>query len=244
MKKIITVAVLAMAASLTLASSIPEFPFVFATGRAELEMVPDTAKMTFRIKAFHKDSSNAVATVQSRSSEVISFLETQGFGKGSLVSYELSKSVVRETQDYKQLTILGYDVSRRFELTFDDLSKYEVVAKTLFKMDDVSEIETSFDRKDRTEIEAKLLASACADAKRNAEGMASGFGKALGEVHCISKQGFFAVVAAFGVGGESFEQEVIIGHMTGGSEKGDIFFIPSTIKFVNQVSVLFRLEKK
>ena len=48
-------------------------------------------------------------------------------------------------------------------------SKYDVVANTLFKMDNVSEISTSFGRKDQKEIEATLLGTACADAKRNAE---------------------------------------------------------------------------
>ena len=240
MKKIVTMAALVMSVSWTLAANIPDFPFVFVTGQAETQLPPDSVKIIFRIKAFHKDSSNAVARVQSRSAEVISFLGTKGFNKGSLVSHELSKDVVRSKKDYQELEVQGYEVTRNFELTFDDIAKYKVVAETLFKMNDVSEINSSFDRKDRAEIEAKLLAAACADAKRNAEGMAAGFGKALGDVHCISKHGFWAIGTAFGLGAEGVE---IIGKL-GGSAKDDFSFIPTTIKFENQVAVLFRLEKK
>jgi uncharacterized protein YggE len=243
MKKIAVAVVLIAGAVLAQGSSIPDFPFVFAMGRAEKEVPPDTAKMTFHIKAFHEVSSNAVAKVTQRSIEVINFLGKQGFGKGSLVTYELSKNEVRERKEYQELKILGYEATRRFELTFDDLSKYDLVARTLFKTDDVSDISTTFGRKDQKEIEAALLGDACADAKRNAAAMAAGFGKAVGAVHCISKQGFGNIGVVFGLGADAFDSGGIMACMAGPDEDA-FLFMPATIKYQNQVSVLFKLEKK
>ncbi len=247
MKKVAISSVLLviMIALPSFAASIPDFPFVHAKGKAEKELPPDTAKMTFCIKAFDAKSSNAVDTIQARTAEVVRFVTAQGFNKGSLISYELNKKIVREQKDFiVELKILGYEVERNFELTFDDLSKYEVVAKTLFTMDNVSEIQTSFDRKDRAEIEASLISVACADAKRTATAMASGLGVALGTVHCVSSSYFVGLGATFGLGEEDYEDNRLISHMTGGGDNPDFFYVPSTIKFKNCVNVLFKLEKK
>lgn len=243
MKKILVAAMLVVGSVLAHGSSIPEFPFVFSTGRAEKDVVPDTAKMTFEIKAFHEESSNAVAKVTSLTVEVINFLGKQGFGKGSLVTYELSKNEVRERKEEKELKILGYEATRRFELTFDDLSKYGLVAGTLFKMDGVSDIRTSFGRKDEQQIVATLLAQACSDAKRNAVAMATGFGKTIGPVHCISKQSFGNIGVVFGLGADAFEGGGTLYCMADRAEDA-FLFVPATIKFQNEVAVLFKLEEK
>ena len=124
MKKVISVAMLIVISSLASGSSIPDFPFVFATGQAEKEMPPDAADVTFYIKTFDEVSSNAVSKVTERSIEVINFLGKQGFGKGSLVTFEISKREVRERKDFEELRILGYDVTRRFELIISSTSPF------------------------------------------------------------------------------------------------------------------------
>lgn len=240
MKNILAILVILSIASTTLAATIPDFPFVFAQGEATINLPPDTAKMTFEIKSFKENSNDAVAEVQNRSVEVVNFLGKQGFGKETLVSYELNKRAIRESKDYQELKILGYQVTRRFELTIDDISKYETIAKVLFKTDGVIDIETRFGRKDQKKIEGELLASACANARRYAEDMAAGFKRQLGEVHCISKSSFDNIGAAFGLGEGSYG---------GGAEacmaipdKDDFLFIPLTITFYNSVAVIFKLK--
>ena len=61
MKNFVTALFLLTATTTTQASSLPDFPFVFAQGEATVEVEPDTATMTFQIKSFHESSSNAVA---------------------------------------------------------------------------------------------------------------------------------------------------------------------------------------
>jgi uncharacterized protein YggE len=241
MKKIAGALTVFTLATATFAATIPDFPFVFAQGEATVEVAPDTATMTFRIESFHENSSNAVAEVRSRSVEVINVLGKLGFGKGTLVSYELDKSVVRERKDYKELKILGYEATRRFELTIDDLLKYEKVAKALFKTDGVTDIETTFGRKDQRKIEKKLMASACADARNYAEGMTKGFDRELGDVHCISKWGFGNMGTVFGLGADSYDSSGAMACMVG-SDEDDFLFIPSTISFQNSVAVIFKLK--
>ncbi|HVM60784.1 MAG TPA: SIMPL domain-containing protein [Verrucomicrobiae bacterium] len=241
MKKVLVLTVLVMGSSLAYCSPIPEFPFVFTTGRAEKEVPPNTATMTFSVKAFDEVSSNAVARVTSRSAEVMNFLGNQGFGKSNLVAYELSKQEVRETKEYQVLKILGYDVSRQFELTFDDLSKYDLVAETLFKMDNVSDIRTDFGRKDRKEIEASLVEEACADAKGNAVAMGRSFGRGVGTVHCISQEEIPSIGSRFGF--ETYYGGGI-GSYRAVQAPDKFLFIPANVKFQKQVWVVFKLKEE
>lgn len=243
MKNFVTALFLLTATTTTQASSLPDFPFVFAQGEATVEVEPDTATMTFQIKSFHESSSNAVAEVQRRSVDLVNFLGQQGFGKGTLVSYELDKSVVREQKDWNELNILGYEATRRFKLTIDDLSKYETVAGKLFKTDGVLNINTAFGRKDQERIEGDLLASACADARRNAESMAKGFGRELGDVHCITKFHFGNLGVTFGLGGDSYDRSSGAMYSVGAPDRDEFLFVPSTVPFQNSVSVIYKLKE-
>jgi uncharacterized protein YggE len=242
MKRISFTLALMLTAATCVASPLPDFPFVYAHGQAHTELAPDTAIMTFRVKGFHKDSSNAVGQVRQRSAEVIAFLGKLGFTKEDIVSYELDKSAVRERKDYEELNILGYETTRRFKLTISDLKKYEVVAKGLFKMDNVTNLDTTFDRKDRKNIEADLLAEACKDATRQAESLATGFGNRLGDVFSISTRGFGFLGMEFGLGSDYSSMDAMRSINLRDDE--DALFVPSTILFENQVAAIFKLRKE
>lgn len=240
----ITIATLAVliATCVTGAATVPDFPFVFARGEADVALPPDTATISFRAQAFHSNASNAVAEVRSRSVQVINFLGQQGFGKGALISYELDKRTIRDRKDNGEEKIIGYEVARLFTLSLDDLSKYETIAKTLFHTDGLIDIQTRFLRKDLKKIEADLLAEACANAKRSAEAMAKGFEGELGPVHCISKADFGGISGVFGLGVDEPMRDGFC--MMADPGKDDLLFLPSTIKFANSVFVIFKLKDK
>ena len=243
MKHIILIAVLGVSCAFTYGNDLPDFPFVFAEGLAKTNVAPDTALMTFDLKVFNEVSSNAVANIQEESIKIIELLASQGFHKDSIVSFELDKRAVRETDGWKDRKITGYKITRSFELTIDDLSKYEVVANALFKMENIVDIDTEFGRKDQKNIEALILTTACANAKQNAQAMSAGFGGEVGSVFSISQQGFINISAAFGLGVRDI-MSMKQGFDWTQNAGGEFLFIPSTITFENRVSVLFKLKQK
>ena len=230
----ITICIMMMASLFSYAST-PDFPFIYAEGRASTNIEPDKAIIEFQVFEFDAHASNAVAVVHERSAHVIKFLLDNGLEKGDIISYELSKDEVRKKDEWRALEIVGYNVSRSFKVTINDISKYVRIGGALFKMDNVVDIESSFHRHDHSDIEDELLAIACADAKRNAKSMAAGFGKELGDVFSISKDGFADTYARFGLGGSGGVTMYGMSETTGGFTP---LLMPSTISFHSNIYVI------
>jgi uncharacterized protein YggE len=240
MRKLVTILSVVIIATSAQASSLPEFPFVFAQGHAEAEHAPDKAVVSFRVKAFDATPSNAVAVIRARSQELLEFFAEHKIKKENIEAYEIDKDIIRDRETREEPKILGYAVTRRFSITLRDLQSYEPFAKKLMVMENVESITTEFDRTDRKKIEADLILSASKDAREQGENLASGFGKDLGDVYAISQQGFGIVAAVFGIPGEYYGDG--ISYCMSGPDEDAFLFVPSTITFDGNVMVLFKLK--
>ena len=226
-------------ASKASASELPDFPFVYAAGQAETEVVPDTAKVSFRVAAFDKEPERALAVVEERSRDLVSLFAKYGIDKRDVVAYELGKRTIRETKNYTQLDILGYETDRRFSVTFRKLEEYDRLIAALFDLKNVSDIHTVFDSSRRTTVETELVAKASAKARQHADALAKGFGHAILSVFAIttSDMGFAYLSRHYGLGEAAFS-----------SMKGEAplststIFVPSTIKLQKTVTAIFKLK--
>jgi uncharacterized protein len=229
------------ASALLLASSgaagqLPEFPFIYAQGEAKSEVSPDVATLTFTLEAFDAEASVATQVVADRSAQVVEICKQQGIPEADVVAFELGKHAVREqSDDFEDLKILGYEVSRTFRITIRQLDKYPTLASAVVGLPNVTEPETAFDVIAREKVEAELIGKACAKARDQAELMATGVGAVLGPVQAVSSTGFGNLEGRFGFayGG------------TGASSAGAVpsLFVPSTITVTKSVHVIFRLAK-
>ena len=232
-----TILLLSVIGATAHASPLPDFPFVFAQGKAETEVSPDIATVSFHVEQFDENATNALEVVRNRSAELIAFFAAQKIAKEDIVAYEIDKRAVRETKDYNQLTILGYEVSRRFSVKLRDLSHYEQFAKKLLSLKNVVNINTEFDRTDRKKIEADLIAEASRNARKQAELMAKGFGVQLDSVFAISQRGFQSLGTEFGVVGYEYALA-----REKSMSRSEFLFVPSTITLQNTVTAIFKLK--
>jgi len=222
----------------THASELPDFPFVFAQGQAEIKRPPDIATISFQIEQFDEQAVNALTIVRNRSAELIAFFEAQKINEKDIVAYEIDKRAVRERKDHKKYKIIGYEITRNFSVKLEDLNRYEQFIKKLLSLDNVTNIKTEFDRRDRKQIEADLLVKAGQDARAQAELMAKGFQTEIGSVFAISQRGFQDLWTEFGLKGGYAYARLNESDM----RKSDFLFIPSTINFQNTVTVIFKLK--
>jgi uncharacterized protein YggE len=242
MKQMIALLGLIAVTLFTQASPLPEYPFVFARGEAKTKLPPDIARVSYRIKAFDKISTNVLALMESCSLKTISILSTNGVKKEDVVGFEVEKDILRnyDKQSEKELEIIGYDMSRRIEFTLRDLSKYEAIVSALLKMPNVSNIRTEFDRTDRDIVEEDLLADAVSDARRKAEVMAKGSHQRIKGLKAISQQGFNNLGEAFGFGSSKYENLM---YSTSGAQEKDLLFIPSTVEFQSSVVIVYEVAE-
>ena len=216
------------------ASELPDFPFVFAEGKANIKIKPDIAKITFYVEQFDAKAENALNVVQERSEEILSFFDKQNITKEAIYAFEINKRAVRKTENYTELSILSYEVSRYFTVKLKNLKNYEPLVHKLLTLKNVVKIRTTFDRVDRKQIEADLVAKACRNARSQAEIMAKGFNAKLGKVFAVSQEGFENLKSRFVIGG--------IRRIITKYSSSEFMFVPSTITIRNTVYVIFKLK--
>ncbi len=226
------------------ASPLPDFPFTAVLGAATEEVTPDKATIKFTVLCHDPSSEVAVSTVNKVLTKVVDGIVGLGIKKEDLVADDLSKEAVREKgDDYKRLKVLGYDVSRDVKVTVAEIDRYTAVVRLIMATDNVTRVSTEFDTSKRDEVEATLMASACADAKKKAELLCKGVGTDLGEVFAVSNQDFIGLPGQFGFGysgvGDVFYGASPLPPL--GDENEIPVFVPAKIDVRASVNVLFRL---
>lgn len=232
--------IMLIAATQLVASPIPDFPFTAVTGSATDKVAPDEATIKFTVLCHDPSSEVAVATVNKVLTKAIEGIVALGIKKQDLVADDLSKEAIREKgDDYKQLKILGYDVSRDVKVTVSEIHRYTAVVRFIMATDNVTSVSTEFDTSKRDEIESSLMASACADAKKKAELLCKGVGTNLGNVFAVSDQNFTTLSDRFGFGYSGAEAGGILPNLGDGNEVP--VFVPAKIEIQASVNVLYRL---
>jgi uncharacterized protein YggE len=239
MKKLLVTLLLTAVASSAPASSLPDFPFVFAEGEAEVESAPDIAVIEFEVTDYSGSAEAAVAVVTTRCGELLSYFLEQEIDRKDIETYELRKNMLRDYDcDRKYLTV-GYEVHRSFTITLHELDNYGRIFEKLMNTQNVDGIRANFDCTLRKEIEAELLSKACGIARDHAEQLATGFGRKLGDLFAVSREGFWRFSQAFGIPGGSGGSRGFQASST--VSVPEQFFVPSTIKFSANVAALFKL---
>jgi uncharacterized protein YggE len=222
------------------ASPVPDFPFVTVSGRAEVEVAPDKATVTFTMLVHDVDPEAASGALNERLKTLVEGIIGLGVDKGAVVADDLNKNSVRERDENRnELKILGYDVSRGVQVTIEDIANYNKVISLIMKTKNVTSVSSKFDTRKRDELEAELVGKACADAKRKALLMCKGTGAELGDVFAISDRGFESIAGNFG-----FEFGMVSaggGELLGPAPEDAPVFIPAKIEIEGWVEVLYRL---
>jgi uncharacterized protein len=226
---------------LSCASEIPDFPFVFAQGQTEVEVAPDVATIFMQVEAYNEDPGKALSAVENRSAELVSAFTKHKVDKKDMIAYDINKRTVRETKNYTQLGILGYEVSRRITVTVRYLDQYEPLMTNLLSLKNVTNLHAEFDRTDRRTIEAGLITQASQKAREQATLLAKGFGAEIASVHAISasRVGFGNIAGEFGMGAG---YTPVASMARGERAETTTIFVPSTIKMQASVNAIFRLK--
>jgi uncharacterized protein YggE len=185
MKRITTAMVIGVLAGYVHASPLPEYPFVYATGEAEERIAPDTCSVSFGIHIRDKDPTNGVRLLEARSAEVLDLLAKHEVKREDIVGCAVSKTLIWEYAKPDRPEFHGYAIGRDIVFTLRDLRKYEPIVSALLKTPDVTDINESFGRTDRKEIESRLSAKAVVDARANAQLIAEGAGQRIVKLRAV-----------------------------------------------------------
>ncbi len=220
------------------AGDLPDFPFVVSVGVAEQDVKPDIATITINVLAFNKESSKALETANIASEKIIKLFSKYDIDIKQLEAGNIQKSTKRQkNNNYKQLEILGYEVSRNLTLNLIDLSNYSELTNELVSINNTSGMDTQFDSSNRKQVESELIQIASINAKDKAKKMANSLGNKIHSVYAISQTTDFNDV--FGALGTLSLPRALNFEMS--SLKMQLF-IPDSINISQRINVVFRLK--
>jgi hypothetical protein len=219
------------------ANEMPEFPFLTATGHAEVEVAPDEVKISFQIVNFNEKAEQAMQQLNQVSFETTRFLTKMGVDSDNIETFQISKQSkrARDNKSYQSLHILGYEVTQRFTVTLNNINWFEPVMNKLLTTNLIENISPSFDVSNREEIEAGLIKDAGLKVKNKASMLAAGMGVKLHSVYAINEgsNGGFRPVYQFS------QSKAEMMNMRSAESN---LFLPQTIKLEKSLSVIYRIN--
>jgi len=236
------IALMLITTGTSMASSLPDFPFVLVTGEAKIEVSPNIAHINLNLMTFDSDPEKALATIGSRGRDIVALLTKLNVKKSDIKSYNLNKQTRRErSNSYGQGKISGYEISQRFEIALRNIKHYSLVMDQLIAMKNVNNVNIKFDVTNRDELVQNLVRSAGKDAKRKAQDLAAGLDTKLGRVFAATQDSSFnEFFARFGLRQENMGR---VETMRMSDRAGNYnMFAPETIELRKTINVVYRLK--
>ena len=221
-----------------MAGEIPSFPFVFVSGEAETEVMPDKAMVSFGVEVLDASPDKALSTIEERSAELMAIFTKYGIESKDVVAYDINKRVVRQIKGPD-----GYEMTRTMSITIRALDRFDSLMTEIVSLKNTTGIRTVFDTTKRKEVELDLFTKAAKKARDQADLLAKGFGTEVSSIYAISaSQGGFGNIENEFLGGAGFRGYVARAAEAGTLAKSVQVFVPNTIRLQESVSAIFKLK--
>jgi len=167
---------------------LPDKPYIYVQGLAELEKSADIAKVRFTLVARSGDQVKANQQLQANAAKVFGILNSEKIAEADVVAQDLRSEPEFEEGPSGRTTgkILDYKVSRPFEVKIRDVTIYPKLLEELIPVAGIEFSETETDLSNRKEMEDQLRDKALANAHDRAEKTLKAIGMKIDSVFLVS----------------------------------------------------------
>lgn len=220
------------------ASSLPDYPFIFQTGTAQVEVPPDMAVMDITVSSRGADAAKTLAVVNASAAEIF-----QSLGKVKIPQADIQSSNIMRSLDYasreKHDAPPVYVINRNLRVWVRDLAAWTPLVSELAAMKNITRLDTEFKTSAHDALVAELDLKAAKDAEAKAARAARSFNRKIASVMAISEVSFQALERTLmHSGNEVFAPPPYIPPVDASSAVR----APGTISLEKSVHVLFKLE--
>lgn len=138
------------------AAPLPDFPFVIVSEEMTEQVAPNTVKISLLINSESASLPTAMAQLQSATQQLIAVLKQHKVELSALQANAISKWKDHNT-DRQGNQQISYRVLQQFEFKFADLPQYPSLMNALMLIEDVTNLQPSFDNTDTNQYKAKLI---------------------------------------------------------------------------------------
>ena len=165
-----------------------DFAHIATTGIGEVSVAPDSAIFNVQVEHSNLNAEQAKSSVDSTVKSYIEKLVSLGESVERISSSNLFLSPQYYYPKNGQPELIGYKAIRKITVDVDDISRLNMYLDVALEQGVTSVNRIELKVKDRETYRLKATKAAIADAKKNAELLAQGFGRELGSIWEISYQ--------------------------------------------------------
>jgi len=177
--KLLLLTCLALPLSLLAADGLPDKPYIYVEGKAEIEKPADMVTLRFDLVARHADQAKANKEVQANANKIFALLKERNIAENDVIASDLKSEpqyAIEDRDSLKQGKIVGYAVTRSFSVKVRDVTAFAKMVDELLAIGgtEFSGIDTGLSKeKEATdEMHEKALANARERADKTLKTMA------------------------------------------------------------------------
>lgn len=126
MKKLVLLAFASLPLSLLAQGGLPDKPYLYVEGKAEIEKPADMVTLRFELVARNPDQAKANQEVQAKASKILGLLNERKIAESDVIAADLKAEPEFEEDSSGRKTgkLLGYSVTRGFQVKVRDLRPF------------------------------------------------------------------------------------------------------------------------
>lgn len=184
---------------------LPNQPYIYIEGKSGIEKAPDIITLHFLVKGRKVDQLKANEEAQAKVKKVFALLTEAKIADRDVVAQDLHSEPEYENDESDQRKrgkLIGYVVTRPFEVSVRELTKYGKLADHILAVGGVEFSYIAGDLSNREEVGDQLWPKAIADARTRAEKTLKPMGMKIDSVFAVSSIDFAEIKSKFITSGE------------------------------------------
>ena len=185
-------------------AGLPNQPFLYVEGKAEIEKAPDLISLHFDISGRNADQGKANQEVQAKAKKLFALLKEAKIEDRDVLAQGLRSEPEYERDEAdqnKRGKLIGYVVTRSFKVNVRDLTKYGKLGDQIMAFGGVRLGYISGEVSDRERLGEELWPKAIANAREQAEKTLKPMGMKIDSVFAVSSIDFGEIRGQFLQGG-------------------------------------------
>ena len=127
MKKLVLLALASLPLSLFAQSGLPDKPYIYVEGKAEIEKPADMVTLRFELVARNADQAKANQEVQAKANKIFALLSERKIAEADVIASDIKSDPQFENNEEsgrKRGKLIGYSVTRTFAVKVRDLKVF------------------------------------------------------------------------------------------------------------------------
>src|SRR4029453_808987 len=172
MKCLLLSLLLVLPTSLFAEGGVPDKPYIYVVGKAEMQKSPDVVTLKFDLVGRAPEQAKANEDVQSKANKIFALLKERKIADNDVIAEDLrSEPEFEQEEGYSRGhgKLVGYKVTRPFEIKIRDVATFPKLADELIRVQgaEFSGVEGGLSKE--KELQEQLWDKALADARAKAE---------------------------------------------------------------------------